>query len=169
MTAARLRDLLVPRPDRPVHAAVLVGLATAAVAAFFLVSSASESTGWPVERAEVVAVEDHGGLLSSCGRHGGPAKDVTLRSEHPPPGLDTTFVMEDECQVDEDEVGDVWPVARVVGEDGVVTAYSFPMTVGEAWRQSLLAAGVAFVATLVLLPLWGWARRRYGRPEHQRS
>lgn len=164
----RLRRLLVPGSDRPLHAAVVIALATAGLAAFFLVSSASESAGWPVEQAKVVAMEEHGGLVDACGRRGGPAMDVTLRSADAPPDLDETFVLEGECYSDPKEIGDVWPVARVVEDDGDVVVYTFPTSVGEAWRQTLFASGIAFAATLFLLPTWTRARRRYGRPSHQR-
>lgn len=162
---------MIRRFRSPLAAAVLVGLLAGVISAFFMVSSASEADGWPVEQAEVIAIEDPGAvdaLRDGCGRNGGPGRDITLRSADPPPGLDETFVIEDECHSDDIAIGEVWPVARVVDGDGDVEAYTFPTSVAETWRQSLLAAGVAFAATLVLLPVWTWARRRYGRADHQR-
>lgn len=156
---------------QPLPAAGCLGLVAGAITAFFLVGTATETDGWPVETAEIVAIEDPGaldGLLDDCGRTGGPARDVTLRSVDPPPGLDETVVLEDECYTDDLAIGEVWKVARVVDDDGTVTAYTDPQPLGEAVRVSVVTALGAFIAAAVLLHGRQWWRRSRGRPARVR-
>lgn len=155
----------------PLVVAGCVGLLAGAITAFFLVGSASETDGWPVEEAKVVAIEEPGaldGLLDDCGRTGGPARDVTLRSADPPSGLDEVFVIEDECYTDDLAIGEAWQVARVVGDDGTVTPYTYPQPVSEAVRVSVMTAVGTFVATAVLLGGRRWWLRSHGRPARTR-
>lgn len=159
------------RLRHPLAAAGGLGLLAGAITAFFLVGSAGETDGWPVEEAEVVVIEEPGaldGLLDDCGRTGGPAREVTLRSTEPPPGLDEVFVIEDECYTDDLAIGEVWRVARVVDDDGTVTAHTHPQPVGEAVRVSVMTAAGTFVAAALLLYGRCWWLRSRERPARVR-
>lgn len=125
---------------------------------------------WPVERATVVAVDEHSSLLG-CGRGGGPQLDVSWRSSEPPPGLPSAFRDIGAC-VDV-QVGDVVEVVRVPHTDGDAEVYVQPVRSYRQARQDMLAGAViGAVLTLgilmgrhLLLHSWAlWRGRRHGVP-----
>jgi len=142
----------------------VVALVVAAIVFAYSTSEVRATSGEPRERALLVTAHKSATPWhTGCGKGDDP-RDLTWRSMNPPAGLPATFTQREQCNPSLDP-GDVATIVRVKDGDRLRVFVNPVLSYGDAIGMAMLAA----VATMVLIELISWARRRWSSLKVQQS